>query len=126
MADPRSRKRPDAVTQADLVRIRVQLPTVFSTSGPVTDIDLLNGRLEQIQRVIGTVASAGQHALIYGERGVGKTSLASLIHQIWAEYIADSRPLIAARVQCDYDDDYGTIWRKVGEAIPARTSTSAA
>ena len=117
MADPGSRKRPDAVTQADLVRIRVQLPTVFSTSGPVTDIDLLNGRLEQIQRVIGTVASAGQHALIYGERGVGKTSLASLIHQIWAEYIADSRPLIAARVQCDYDDDYGTIWRKVGEAI---------
>ena len=43
--------------------------------------------------------------------------LASLIHQIWAEYIRDSRPLIAARVQCDYDDDYGTIWRKVGEAI---------
>ena len=105
------------MTQADLVRIRVQLPTVFSTSGPVTEIDLLNGRLEQIQRVIGTVASVGQHALIYGERGVGKTSLASLIHQIWAKYILDSRPLIAARVQCDHDDDYGTIWRKVGEAI---------
>ncbi len=115
MADSRSRSSPDAVTEAELVRIRVQLPTVFSTSGPVTDLDLLNGRLEQIQRVIGTVASVGQH--VYGERGVGKTSLASLIHQIWAEYIRDSRPLIAARVQCDYDDDYLTIWRKVAEAV---------
>lgn len=117
MVERSSQNFPNAVTQADLVRIRVQLPTVFSTSGPVTEVDLLNGRLEQIQRVIGTVASVGQHALIYGERGVGKTSLASLVHQIWAEYIQDSRPLIAARVQCDYEDDYTTIWRKVSEAI---------
>ena len=117
MANSNSRETPGTVKQAELVRIRVQLATVFSTSGPVTEVDLLNGRLEQIQRVIGTVASVGQHALIYGERGVGKTSLASLIHQIWAEYVQDSRPLIAARVQCDHEDDYATIWRKVSEAI---------
>ena len=117
MTPPNSRRRSNVVADAELIRIRYQLPTVFSPGGPVTDPELLSGRGQEIQRVLGTVASVGQHAIIYGERGAGKTSLASLIHRIWTDYIREADGIVAARVQCDHTDTYASIWQKVAEAI---------
>ncbi|MBA4181693.1 MAG: hypothetical protein C0506_13975 [Anaerolinea sp.] len=102
--------------QADLTVVRYQLPTVFSPGSPVTDTRFLAGRAGQIDRALAAVAQVGQHAVIYGERGVGKTSVASLIHMIWTEYIKDYE-IVAARVQCDPTDTYASVWQKVAEAI---------
>ncbi|MCC6238048.1 MAG: orc1/cdc6 family replication initiation protein [Dehalococcoidia bacterium] len=117
MTQPSNRSRPDAVTQAELTRARYQLPTVFSVGAPVTAPAFLAGRSDQIDLALATVSAPGQHAIIYGERGVGKTSVASLIHLIWTEYIKDFGAVAAARIQCDHTDDYGAIWRKVAEAL---------
>jgi ABC-type transport system involved in cytochrome bd biosynthesis fused ATPase/permease subunit len=48
----------------------------------VSNPDLFAGRKEQIDRVFGAVFSPGQHAAIYGERGVGKSSLATIIYDV--------------------------------------------
>lgn len=63
------------------------------------------------------VGQAGQHAILYGERGVGKTSLAGLVHVIWSEAFKDSDRVVATRVACDRGDDFQSIWGKVAEGI---------
>ena len=43
----------------------------FSPGAPIDELDLLAGRTAQIDRMLDTVAQRGQHAILYGERGVG-------------------------------------------------------
>ena len=58
----------------------------------------------------------GQHAVVYGERGVGKTSLAAVV----AELLASSGVLIA-RATCDSGDDFSSVWRKALGEIALHT-----
>lgn len=103
--------------QADLIRSQIQLRTVFTPGAPVRRVDLLAGRRREIGRVISAVSQVGQHAIIFGERGVGKTSLAGLIHEIWSEAAKDIDRLVAPRVNCDTGDDFQSIWAKISEDI---------
>ena len=71
-----------AVKQAEIVKVRMTLSSLaFNPSGPVSDKDLFAGRESQITDVLGAVGQSGQHVILFGERGVGKTSLASLTHE---------------------------------------------
>jgi len=85
---------------------RLLLNTVFTPAAPIDKRDLFAGRLDQINLVYGAILEKGQHAVIYGERGVGKTSLANIIDELLPEGI------ITAKITCDTSDDYGSIWRK--------------
>lgn len=105
--------------QADLARIRVQLPRVFTPGAPISRRDFLAGRKAQIDQIIGAVSRPGQHTVIYGERGVGKTSLAGLVHEFWLDASRDQH-LIAVRINCDPLDDYATIWANIAEEIQAQ------
>jgi len=108
--------RKSVLDEAELLRVRYQLPTIFTAGAPVVDARFLAGRNDQINRALATVAQAGQHAVIYGERGVGKTSLAGLIHLIWSEYIRDT-DTVSARVQCNSADTYGKVWQRIAERL---------
>ncbi len=50
----------------------------FRPAAPIDRRSLFSGRADQIGEVFSVVAQPGQHAVIYGERGVGKTSLAAV------------------------------------------------
>jgi hypothetical protein len=52
---------------------------VFTPGAPIDSLDLFAGRLEQIKDVLSAVAQRGQHIVLYGERGVEKTSLANIV-----------------------------------------------
>lgn len=79
----------------------------FSPAAPVTRRDLFSGRTMQIRALLDVVAGRGEHAVVYGERGVGKTSLAAV------GALIVQRPTVAAvRVNCDGGDDFASIWRK--------------
>lgn len=54
---------------------------IFTPHRPVTDEDLLFGRTDEIERLVAQINTPGQHSLLYGERGVGKTSLANVVAQ---------------------------------------------
>ena len=74
-----------AERQAELINLRMILSSqAFNPSGPVSDRDLFAGRESQLTDILGAVGQSGQHAILFGERGVGKTSLASLTHEFWA------------------------------------------
>jgi hypothetical protein len=65
------------MTKEDSYRLIVEVTNAFTPSTPITSRDSFAGRSREIQKVIGVVTEPGKHAIIYGERGVGKTSLAN-------------------------------------------------
>src|SRR6185369_1748455 len=79
----------------------------FRPSAPIDRRSLFSGRTDQIAELFSVVAQPGAHAVVYGERGVGKTSLAA----VTAELLSSSSVLVA-RATCDSGDDFTSIWRK--------------
>lgn len=49
---------------------------VFTPSSPIKDPDNLKGRDKEIETILTTIISKGRHGLIFGDRGIGKSSLA--------------------------------------------------
>lgn len=107
----------DVLTQADAARARVDLGRVFNPSGPVRHRELLQGRVDEIARVLSAVGQPGQHVILFGERGVGKTSLASLTHELWQDFARDSTGIIPLRYNCEPADTFRTIWAHIAEML---------
>ena len=84
---------------------------VFTPGGPVNERALFAGRIEQVVQVLSAISEPGRHVIIYGERGVGKTSLANVLGDFLKAIDPDSRP--PARVNCNTQDDYRSIWVKI-------------
>lgn len=83
----------------------------FTPSAPVSRLDMLAGRRDQILEVASAAAQRGRHAALYGERGVGKTSLANVLHEFFR---ADDLPdFQAAIVNCSTDDTYPSLFGRV-------------
>ena len=76
---------------------------VFTPHKPVDEIELLFGRNDEVARIIAQINTPGQHCLLYGERGVGKSSLANVL----APLVAPGGNLFAKR--CDSADTFETI-----------------
>jgi len=90
------------------------LNKTFTPRSPVNQRQLFSGRIEQLADVQKAVESPGTHAVLYGERGVGKTSLANVAEQIVP---ISHENTIAIKVTCNSSDDYGTIWRRAFSRI---------
>ncbi|KWX66560.1 AAA family ATPase [Mycobacterium sp. NAZ190054] len=76
----------------------------FTPSAPVQERDLFAGRDEQLRTLVITEGQVGQHAVIYGVRGAGKTSLARVAQKI---IDSDRQPYYV----CHSGDTFTTIWR---------------
>lgn len=90
------------------------LNQTFTPRSPVNQRQLFAGRIAQLAKVQSAVASPGTHAVLYGERGVGKTSLANMAEQIVP--VSKDR-MISIKVTCNSVDTYSTVWRKAFSKI---------
>ena len=52
---------------------------LFNPSSPIDESRLFSGRTEQVRDLLDIVYERGAHAVIFGERGVGKSSLANTL-----------------------------------------------
>ena len=88
----------------------------FTPTSPISLPDLLSGRENTLLRLQFDVLTPSQHILLYGDRGVGKTSIARVLALLVQEAEAESgtRSIV---VSCDTEDTFGSIWRKAFQEI---------
>ena len=93
-----------------------RLASVFTPTRPISSQDLLSGRLDLLIRLQKDVFTPGQHVLLYGDRGVGKSSIARVLGLI-AQDPDDAAGRRSIVVSCDSNDTFGSIWRKIFQEI---------
>jgi len=115
--------RPDLPNLSDDQRqaLLLGVARAFSPRAPITARQMFSGRLEQIQQLLSTVAQAGQHAVIYGERGVGKTSLvmtvATLLGAVSTGGANATAGRVIVRVSSTATDTFASVWRRALDEI---------
>lgn len=88
--------------------LRDEIIGLFTPGAPIDEVALFAGRQTQVQKIRDTVMSRGRHAVVFGERGVGKTSLSSIFHLS----LSQTRPVVYVYVQCGSNDTYQEIWQR--------------
>lgn len=93
------------------MRHRIGLSNTFSPSAPVGKLTFFSGRESQLDRVTEAIFQRGQHAVIYGERGVGKTSLANVLAD-WLKFLNKFNYQIV-RHNCAATSTFNSIWEGI-------------
>lgn len=93
------------------MRYRAALSLAFSPSAPVRTLDLFSGRGIELDRITDAVLQRGKHAAIYGERGVGKTSLANVLPDKLG-FLAKFNYKVV-RHNCSTISSFGSMWEGV-------------
>ena len=108
-------------TPEDWSAFRADITEAFSPGAPVQEKDLFSGRTAQIAALMDAVNQRGRHAIVYGERGVGKTSLVNILALVMHR---PNRELIYVRVNADPSDTFASLWKKVFKRMSYVTATS--
>lgn len=99
------------MTDAEKLVLKARINEAFTPSAPINNSDLFAGRKKQIDRVVQAIFQRGQHAIIFGERGVGKTSLANIIYDLLV--LAGKAEFQVAKHTCGADVSFAGIWRAI-------------
>lgn len=67
-------------TESDWTHLDFRAADIFSPHAPIDEEQLFAGRIGILSDLAETVFQRGQHAIIFGERGVGKTSITNILH----------------------------------------------
>lgn len=81
---------------------------IYTPSYPVEIQALFSGRLEQFQNALSVVNQKGLHAIIYGDRGVGKTSLSNIL-----KIVVERPELPVVKVSCSSEDTFENLWKNI-------------
>ncbi len=101
--------------EPDFDALIYQTGTVFTPGAPINERDLFSGRKDQVLKIIDAVSQRGCHAILYGERGTGKTSLSNMI----SAFLAKRQAFVVSRTNCDISDSYSSLWTKAFKDIEA-------
>jgi energy-coupling factor transporter ATP-binding protein EcfA2 len=96
----------------DAVRQKLfEVTQVFTPGAPVTRADLFAKRGDRMEDLVEVIGQRGQHAVVYGERGVGKTSFVTVMADVY------SKVFLSGRVTCASGEDFSTIMRHLFGSI---------
>ena len=93
-----------------------KLNEVFSPTAPIRRQDLFFGRINQLNSVCNAINETGQHAILFGERGVGKTSLGNIM----ATQLTNIYPV---KVTCSRKDDFKSLWQSAFQKVSLSRTT---
>lgn len=99
------------MTPEEFYRHIANINTAFTPGAPINTRDLFAGRDKQVQKVIATIFQRGQHVALFGERGVGKTSLAGTLFDFLV--LSGKSNYQIAKVNCAEGMDFESIWQSV-------------
>ncbi len=86
----------------------MQVNSVFTPHTPVEIGNLFAGRQKQLKQVQESFFSKGCHIIVYGDRGVGKSSLANIV-----KFVYSSESIFCYKVSCDPTESFNDVWRKI-------------
>lgn len=96
-----------------LLNARLILRDLFTPAQPVTQRNRFAGRLELFSKLIEVLEEQRSHVVLYGERGIGKTSTLHIL-----SHVARESQYIVAYVSCGGDSRFDEIFRSVLREIP--------
>jgi len=85
----------------------------FTPGAAIHDRSLFAGRMDQVMKVIDTITRPGQHAIMYGERGVGKTSLGNVLH----DFLPNGDKWCTVKVNCSSGTTFSDLWKAIFRQI---------
>lgn len=97
-------------TDEDWASLRHEILEKFTPSAPVTTRDLFAGRATQLMQCMDVIAERGRHGIIYGEPGVGKTSISQVIRLMVPVRTSSVRYIRKAAFS---SDTFSAIWLEV-------------
>ncbi|GEM_PF-1056619 len=96
--------------QADRMR---KLRAAFTPSHPISDASLFAGRRELLLRLIHLIEDQKLHVVLYGDRGIGKTSVLRVLSSLARE--AHYNVMYAS---CGSDTDFDSLFRSIARDVP--------
>lgn len=103
----------EVFSEGSPARARLALADMLSASQPVTSRAQFSGRHAALGQLIDAIEQQRAHVVLYGERGIGKTSL---VH-IFAETARDAEYLVLYG-SCGADTRFDELFRTFAEQIP--------
>lgn len=93
--------------------LRARIRRAFTPSQPIADPKMFAGREAVLKTIISSIEDQKLHLVLYGERGIGKTSLMHMI----AQAAQDAR-YIVIYTSCGVASDFDETLRAVASEIP--------
>lgn len=95
---------------------RERLSRSFTPHRPIDLPEWFAGRIHLLDRAADAINTEGRHVVLFGDRGVGKTSLARVL----AVGVQEPELELGQRaivVVCNSQDTYASVWRKVFQEV---------
>lgn len=102
-------------TAEDWAALGFEISGLFD-GAPIDEEDLFAGRLTEVHRILRAVVDRSKHVVLFGERGVGKTSLSNVF---WKRFSKTLKSLVVARVQAGPHDSFSSLWIRALEELRA-------
>ena len=98
---------------ADVAGARIALRNAFTPAQPVTDRRMFAGRLQILSRLIEVIEDRLSHVVVFGERGIGKTSLLHILAGL-----AEESRYFVLRGTCGAGSRFDEMFRRLLEDVP--------
>jgi Cdc6-like AAA superfamily ATPase len=99
----------------DWMMLALEISNLFD-GAPIDEEDLFAGRSHEVRRILESVFARSKHVVLFGERGVGKTSLSNIF---WKRFNKTVKSFIVARVQAGPHDTFSSLWVRALEELQA-------
>jgi Cdc6-like AAA superfamily ATPase len=96
-----------------LGRTRIKLLEAFTPSQPVSDRRRFSGRVDLLTSLIRAIEEQRLHTVLYGARGLGKTSVLHVLAQA-----AQEARYLVVYVSCGADSSFDEVFRTIAAGIP--------
>src|SRR6516164_8633407 len=102
-------RRYTAMEATKKIQTKARIARVFTPSAPIDKSSLFAGRSKEIMKLINASLQRGQHAVLFGERGVGKTSLANVLK----DFLKPLGSALLTSTNCESRSTFKSIWSSV-------------
>lgn len=94
-------------------RIRLKLRSAFTPSRPVMNVSMFAGRTKLLESLIRSIEDQQMHLVLFGPRGIGKTSA---LHVLCS--IAQEARYVVRYISCGERTDFSELFRAILSGIP--------